>query len=918
MAYVVLDLETTGLDPQKDTIIEVGAVRFEDPRALIQPESYEVLQFLINPRQELDPVVTNLTGIKDKDLEEQAIWSEVKPEVQNFLSSPATHFVAHNVDFEYSFLSHHDIDLSTLTLLDTYDLAFMVLPQVKQLGLASLCGSLGIDPGRSHRALDDALATAKLFVLLLHQLQVLPSEMLQQLLAHCPRTGWGFRDICANFAANRELPDLDRNQPITWPLLKASSELDPPLQPTTGYEDGLKELEEIPTERPDWEGKLNQVLAAEESKILIVNSGKGRREAVATTALRWATKSDRRVLLSVPHYRNDLGQHSILEAMELGADNSVPLLANPNRFLDLERLNVWKAGRALDPGETILFGKILHWACSPPPSVLESPHLRHELDRIVWPQLTGQPEQFSNLNPEQPSLVPSLNSRLDSPLTVIDHEALIQGMQELPGFADDFDTIIVDDLWHLAQNLPNFATRTQSLKHVRYFLGQLRITTEGPQDSDAAQWLGSLTGLPEKISVVKTVLLNVEKEIQEFEGHFNALRQREQEESDSRYSHVISKSVHELRGNPLFESLLDDWDSLADCLKQLLAAGEEIIDSVPAIDADEEPVQSRFLVQMQNWLDGIEGFLEVVDEVLNEPNLPLEVRKEAVHWVEIRNQVESCKFNVTQYCGEGFWEDQALSACDSVLFLHVGKGTPKKGGYLSTRLGITNLPQERLDPLVREAERMLIVNPRGTPEPSTREFRNIVEAQLPNFAKQITGNAIFMLGNITQRRTLAASLRKAMAEQPVLILEDEQEDVDTIFRAMAGNGPTIFCCTPRALQTYNWEATNIQCVLAERLPFTQFQDPLLDHQSRYAPRQLNSFYDQTLPICAYNLMRAADLLNGTPVQRLAFILLDSRIVSKRYGEQLRKALPPSRWVHPSIEESPEILGSWLAQTQQHA
>ncbi len=218
MAYVVLDLETTGLDSQKDTIIEVGALRFAEPRALQHTGPCEELQLLVNPGRTLDPAITDLTGIQDSDLAGQAPWEEVRPRVQTFLSAPATYFVAHNVEFERSFLEQHNVDLSRLTLLDTYDLAFMVLPQVFQLNLRSLCIRVGIGPVAAPRVYADALATARVFALLLSQVESLPDEFLQQLLAHSPCEDWGFRDVWSAIAAQRNLAELGRNKPMVWPL----------------------------------------------------------------------------------------------------------------------------------------------------------------------------------------------------------------------------------------------------------------------------------------------------------------------------------------------------------------------------------------------------------------------------------------------------------------------------------------------------------------------------------------------------------------------------------------------------------------------------------------------------------------------------------------------------------------------------
>ncbi len=934
MAYVVLDLETTGLDSQKDTIIEVGALRFAEPRALQHTGPCAELQLLVNPGRTLDPAITDLTGIQDSDLAGQAPWEEVRPRVQAFLSAPATYFVAHNVEFERSFLEQHNVDLSRLTLLDTYDLAFMALPQVFQLNLRSLCIRVGIDPGRSHRAYADALATARVFALLLRQVESLPDEFLQQLLAHSPCEDWGFRDVWSAIAAQRNLAELGRNKPMVWPLpVDSGNPGHPDASPAPGSrlenaqenllslaQPSLYQALEVEQRNADptfpckGAESMAQVLAAGNSQVLLVNPDKGRREAVALAAHQWAVAHDRRALLCLPHCENDRGQDTVVQALAQAAGDRASFVPDPGRCLDWERLNVWKAGRTLDPGETRLLGKILHWASSTPTAVPERLFLRHDLDHLViWPQLACQPSQFTVPDPDPPQTLPAATHGPDSLVTVMDHGALLQALQKDPGFAGEFDAIIVDDIWHLIQNLPQFTTTTHSLQQATYFLGQLQPIAAQSPHHDAAQWLGTLAGMAEKLSDLSASRERADAALQDFTQQVDAFSQSEMEQSDTRLAYAVAKPVHELRDIPLFNVLVDTWHSLARSLRDLLAAGHALLDAIPSFDAEEAPVQGRYVCQLQGWLEGLDAFGQGVDQVLHPSGLTAEERQEFVHWVEMRQQATACQFNITRYCGEAFWQERALSQCDQVLFLHVSSGTPRKGGYLTQRLGITHLPQARLASAPAKARAMLVLNPRDLPAPTTNDFKRTLEALLPALAASITGNAVFILGHNGQRQAVAAVLRHRLQGKPIHILEDELEPTETVLEALADPQPTIFCCTARALQSLHWEGIDVQCVLMERLPFTQFQDPLLDHQSRYAPRELNRFHDQTLPICVYNLMRASDLLNGPPDRPTALVLLDSRLITRRYGERLRKALPSGRWKHPVVEDLPGALQAWLAQ-----
>ena len=99
--YVALDLETTGLDPDQETIIEVGAVRFGEASA------EETFHAVVNPRRPLPYRIQLLTGITPQDLEGAPFFAEVASELESFIGSHPV--VGHNVAFDLGFLARQGI-----------------------------------------------------------------------------------------------------------------------------------------------------------------------------------------------------------------------------------------------------------------------------------------------------------------------------------------------------------------------------------------------------------------------------------------------------------------------------------------------------------------------------------------------------------------------------------------------------------------------------------------------------------------------------------------------------------------------------------------------------------------------------------------------------------------------------------------
>jgi len=126
---VAIDLETSGLDSEKDRIIEVGAVRFRGRERLA---TYSTL---VNPNLKLDTTIVALTNISQTDVDSAPQFSTVAPDVESFIGDYP--LVGHRVSFDLGFLKSHGVRLRARSY-DTFDLASVVVPHGPEYGLAAL------------------------------------------------------------------------------------------------------------------------------------------------------------------------------------------------------------------------------------------------------------------------------------------------------------------------------------------------------------------------------------------------------------------------------------------------------------------------------------------------------------------------------------------------------------------------------------------------------------------------------------------------------------------------------------------------------------------------------------------------------------------------------------------------------------
>lgn len=155
--YLCLDIETTGLNPKTERIIEIGAVRVRDG---VVTDSFESL---VAPGRLLQERITDLTGITDEMLEGAPEKEEVIPKFLEFAGDDI--LLGHSILFDYSFLKRAAINCNyqfERNGIDTLKIARKFLPDIESRSLGYLCSYYNIGH-KAHRALADAKATVSLY-----------------------------------------------------------------------------------------------------------------------------------------------------------------------------------------------------------------------------------------------------------------------------------------------------------------------------------------------------------------------------------------------------------------------------------------------------------------------------------------------------------------------------------------------------------------------------------------------------------------------------------------------------------------------------------------------------------------------------------------------------------------------------------
>ncbi len=199
-SYISIDLETTGLNPKLDKIIEIGAIKVIDGKRV------DTFSAFVNPRRRLEERIIALTGIAQAQVDEAPEIEQILPKLITFLEDLP--LLGHRVLFDYSFLKKAAVN-QRLSFekqgIDTLRIARAFLPRLEHRTLEYLCKYYEI-PHTAHRATEDAEATSRLY-------QILAEK-------YCTQDSKIFTPQPLNYSVKRETPAAKSQKERLYRLLE--------------------------------------------------------------------------------------------------------------------------------------------------------------------------------------------------------------------------------------------------------------------------------------------------------------------------------------------------------------------------------------------------------------------------------------------------------------------------------------------------------------------------------------------------------------------------------------------------------------------------------------------------------------------------------------------------------------------------
>lgn len=926
-SIVALDVETTGLDPQSDAIIEIGARRFNGRR--VEDE----WTTLINPGRHIPEFITALTGINDEMARQAPRLKDVLNELADFIGDSP--ILGHNIRFDLGFFSKYGL-FELNERIDTYEMASVLLPTAGRYNLGALGQALGIPLPATHRALEDARVTHGIFLRLYEEAAKLPLELIAEIVRHSDpiewNGAWPFQQILRARRGERvrgtgeprsarffQFPfEKPKGPPLRVPDDPIPLDVDETAAllehggPFAAYFEHYEH-------RPEQIAMLRAVataLSQRQHLLVEAGTGVGKSFAYLVPAALFAAQNHTRVVISTNtiNLQDQLIQKDIPDlCAALGLDVRAAVLKGRANYLCPRRLDMLRKHGPRNAEEMRVLGKILVWLSRGASGDRTDINLNGPAEREVWTRLSAEDE---NCSPDvclerQEGNCPFFMAHQaaeSAHLLVVNHALLLTdaavGNRVLP----EYDYLIVDEAHHLE----SAATDAMSLRLTQDDLDRLLREISPASGSVLGNLLQTVrsqirpadyAALQQKVERAANLAWRLQEQLRayfETLTAFIALQREGQPDSPYAYQQRILPSTRTLPG---WDDVEIAWDASEETLSLLVALlGEIQQDAGDIYAAGVEEMEDvigdlgityRRLVEAGNMLHSL----------MSAPN------KDYVYWVEIGANnghlaLSAAPVRVGPLVEKYLWHEKS-----SVILTSATLTTNGTFDYLRNTLHADEADELALgSPFDYENAALLyVVN--DIAEPHTTEYQSQVERALVQLCRVSGGRTLALFTSYAQLKRTSRAITAPLAQAGIIVYEQgEGASPNTLLETFKSAERAVLLGTRSFWEGVDVPGEALSVLVIVKLPFAVPSDPLVAARSEMFE---DPFQEYHLPEAILRFRQGFGRLIRTQSDRGVVVILDRRVLTKAYGRMFLESLPPCTTRIGPLANLPRIAARWL-------
>lgn len=878
--FVAVDLETTGLEFESDEIIEVALVRF------VNGKPGDNLDFLVKPDQaELRPFIECLTGISKADLDAAQGFADIAGKICEFVGDLP--LVAHNAAFDSRFLRNSlkkvGIDYESHPFWDSLTFSRIAYQDAPNHRLDTLVQMLNIERSRAHRALPDADACGRLFVMAYEKI----ASMDPWLVDAIKRIGEG-SDWESVFGKSKgkwtppqyKLPEVPA--PAALPQEKAPrvSEFFKENGFLSMFVEGF-----VPREtQQDYASIVERNMYKGGICVIEAPTGSGKTLAYLVSAANKAVSGERVVISTATRaLQEQLWKNDLPQIMGIYNGKLVPaILKGRDNYLCLRKFEELAASSSLLLGEELdSFMALIPWVLSTETGdINECASFSVGRNRVLWSKLASNAASCLGEKCPHYAKCPSLSAKRRASganLLLVNHSLFLADLSLDFALLPAYEHIVFDE----AHRLPAASNQAFS-RTISFFTFRNIIKTLVPARNGRGGLIESIKArLPESSSAT------VEK-LDQF-----TLALNEMEKSLHRLFMKLGKKIGKLKlnrsGLVFAKGIQADYDVDTTPFSEAYAAVKAACEAAFA--------EIRGKKEIEGLLNDADGRMAEMDRYMTDFEFIVKAgRKDWVFSLEEPYNPHTLKMFAYPLHFESVWAEKFYPWIKSATFTSATLAVQNSVDYFMHRMGMDRLASTK-KPFYRVYSEQQVSSSRRSvfvtkylPKPSAPEFVDAMNDTLVKVLPDVEDNTMVLFTSVAAMLKAQTALAPAFAAKNKLLLcqnvDGSLDSLVTMFRKE--RGACLLGCQSL------WEGVDfpgdaLKLLVITKLPFPNPSDPVVAGLSNeYKERGENPFKSYYVPEAYMEMRQGLGRLLRTEGDSGKVLILDNRVVTEHYGKTFQK------------------------------
>ncbi|MCJ7702518.1 MAG: hypothetical protein MUO62_13125 [Anaerolineales bacterium] len=932
-SIVALDIETTGLNPDGDAITEIGAVRFNHRR--IEGEWHS----LVNPGRRIPPQITQLTGITDAMVRGAPPLKDVLDDLEYFVGDLPV--LGHNVRFDLGFLRKAGILIHNDPL-DTYEMVAVLMPTAGRYNLGALAQNLGILLPATHRALDDARVTHAVYMKMVEEAMNIPLDLLAEIVRLGDNVvnwdGYGLFFEILRARSRETMSGRKVGRGHLGPLFgdKPSREAEPLIPVTNPTPLEVEEVASILEhggafsryfsnfeQRPEQVEMLRAITSAiSDGQHLLAEAGTGVGKSFAylIPAALWAYQNGLRVVISTNtiNLQDQLINKDIPDLQEiLGLDIRANVLKGRANYLCPRRVEILRRRGPETPEEMRVLAKVMVWLLGSTSGDRGEINLNGPVEREVWSRLSAADDLCSaeNCLKHTGGRCPFYRARQaahSAHLIIVNHALLLADIATGNRVLPEYETLIVDEAHHMESATTNaLSFRTNQYDYIRLLreLGNnksgimgrlLNLLHDTITPSDYA-------AIDNQVSVSTDHAFQLENMSKNF---FITIEQFLNDQREGRDIGPYGQQVRILpatRIQPAWLEVEIAWEDTQRIIKALLNVLENIAQGIgELIESGFDPVDilEDIYSSLTSVYRRIREIFENIEAIVFTP-IP-----DAIYWVEIPSNgrnvtLQAAPLHIGTLMEKYIWHEKQTVVLTSATMTTAGEFD-----YIRGRLSAIDAYDLALGSPFDYENSTLLYIPNNIPEPGDRHgHQKAVENTLIHLCRATGGRTLVLFTSYAQLKKTSQAIGSPLADQGIMVYEQgEGASAHTLLENFKNAERAVLLGTRSFWEGVDVPGEALSVLVIVKLPFDVPSDPIIAARSETFE---DPFHEYALPEAILRFRQGFGRLIRTESDRGVVVIMDRRVLTKRYGQMFIGSLPQCTQRVGPIQDLPRQVVSWL-------